>query len=50
MPKPKERCVETLVQSTREEVGDIVRSKLFADPKEILAAKNRFQTAHTQAM
>lgn len=50
MPKPKERSIETLVHDSCEEVGESVRSKLFADPKEILAAKNRFQTAHSQAM
>ncbi|XP_061390735.1 regulator of telomere elongation helicase 1 homolog [Musca vetustissima] len=50
MPKPKERSVETLVHDSCDEVGESVRSKLFADPKDILAAKNRFQTAHNQAI
>ncbi|XP_023293799.2 regulator of telomere elongation helicase 1 homolog [Lucilia cuprina] len=51
MPKPTERSVDALVSDTCEEAGaEVVRSKYFADPKEILAAKTKFQNAHNDAI
>lgn len=51
MMKPEERSVERLVSNTCEVTGaEIVRSKYFTDPKEILAAKTKFQNAHNGAM
>lgn len=51
MPKPSERSVETLISDTCSESGtDVVRSKYFSDPKEILAAKTKFHNAHNDAM
>ncbi|XP_075156195.1 regulator of telomere elongation helicase 1 [Haematobia irritans] len=50
MPKPKERCVETLVVESCEQTDEPIRSKLFSDPKEVLAAKSKFQFAHSNAI
>ncbi|KAM7347678.1 regulator of telomere elongation helicase 1 [Cochliomyia hominivorax] len=51
MPKPKERSVESLVSESCEEAGaEVVRSKYFADPKEILASKTKFHQAHNEAI
>lgn len=51
MPKPQERSVELLTSETYEQVdGEIVRSKYFADPKEILAARSKFERAQNNAM
>ncbi|TMW51728.1 hypothetical protein DOY81_003220 [Sarcophaga bullata] len=51
MPKPQERSVESLTSETYEQVdGEIVRSKYFADPKEILAARTKFEKAHNNAI
>lgn len=51
MPKPEERSVESVIRDTCEYIdGEIVRSKYFADPKEILAAKAKFERAHNNAM
>lgn len=51
MPKPQERSVESLTSDSYEQVGgETVRSKYFADPKEILAARTKFERAHNNAM
>lgn len=51
MPKPKERSIETLISESCDVAGtDVVRSKYFADPKEILDVKTKFQSVHNDAM